>query len=56
MRIGEGQVDGDRDGGEFFAGGDDLEHQFGAAGIGVDVVEFVEAEQVQAPVLTHDPG
>jgi len=52
----EGQVGGDRDGGAFFAFGDDLEEQFGAAGVDLDVAEFVEAEQVEAAVAADDAG
>ena len=33
----EGQVGGDRDGGPFLACGDDLEEQFGASGVDLDV-------------------
>jgi hypothetical protein len=54
--IREGQVGGDRDGGSFFAFGDDLEQQFGSAGVDLDVAEFVEAEQVEAAVAGNDSG
>jgi hypothetical protein len=52
----EGQVGGDGDAGPFLAFGDDLEEEFGAAGVDLDVAEFVEAEQVQAGVAAHDAG
>jgi hypothetical protein len=39
--FGEGEVGGDGDGGAFFSFGDDLEEQFGAAGVELDVAEFV---------------
>ena len=52
----EGQVGGDGDGGAFLAFGDDLEEQFGSAGVDVDVAELVEAEQVEAAVAADDPG
>ena len=54
--FGERQVGGDRDRGSFFAFGDDLEQQFGAAWVDLDVAEFVEAEQVQAAVAGDDAG
>jgi hypothetical protein len=54
--IREGQVGGDRDGGSFFAFGDDLEQQFGSAWVDLDVAEFVEAEQVEAAVAGNDSG
>lgn len=38
----EGQVGGDRDGGAFFAFGDDLEEQFCSARVDLDVAEFDE--------------
>ena len=38
------------------AGGDDLEQQFGAAGVEVDVADLVEAEQVEAGVAADDAG
>src|SRR3954471_11666085 len=44
------------DGGLLLAGGDDLEQQFGAAGVEVDVADLVEAEQVQAGVAADDAG
>ena len=42
--------------GAFFAFGDDLEEQFGAARVDLDVAQFVEAEQVQAAVAADDAG
>ena len=48
--FGEGCVGGAGDGGSFFAGGDDLEEEFGAAGVEVDVAKFIKAEQVQGGV------
>ena len=56
MRFAERQVGPDRDGGSFVSLGDDLEEQFGAAGVDLDIAQFVEAEQVQASVAGHDPG
>ncbi len=40
--LAEGQVGPDPDGGFFVSFGDDLEEQFGAAGVDVDVAEFVD--------------
>ena len=40
--FGEGGVGCARDGGSFLAFGDDLEEEFGAAGVEVDVAEFVD--------------
>jgi len=45
--LAEGKVAGGSDGGFLFAFGDDLEQQLGAAGVELDVAEFVEAEQVE---------
>ncbi len=39
----EGQVGRDRDAGPFFAFGDDLEQQLGAAWVDLDITELVEA-------------
>ena len=44
----DGQVGGDRDGGPFFAFGDDLEEQFGSARVDLDVSEFVSRRRVRA--------
>jgi len=52
----EGQVGGDRDGGAFLAFGDDLEEEFGAAGVDVDVAEFVEQQEVEAAVAGDHAG
>ena len=49
-------VGGARDGGPFLPVGDDLEQQFGAAGVELDVAELVQAEQVQAAVAADDAG
>jgi len=46
VRFAERQVRPDRDRGSFFAFCDDLEQRFGAAGVELDVAEFIEAEQV----------
>ena len=51
-----GQVGGDGDGGLLFAFGEDLEEQLGAAGVELDVAEFVEAEQVESAVAGDDAG
>ena len=40
----------------FLSFGDDLEQQFGAAGVELDVAELVEAEQVEAAVAGDDAG
>ncbi len=48
--LGERRVGGDGDGGALFALGQDLEEQFGAARVEVDVVELVQAEQVEPAV------
>ena len=42
----EGRISGDPDGGGFFSFGENLEEQLGAAGVEVDVAEFIEAEPV----------
>ena len=42
--------------GAFLAFGDDLEQQLGAAGVELDVAEFVEAEQVEPAVAADDAG
>ena len=52
----EGQVRGDRDGRSFFAFGDDLEEQLGAAGVDFDVSELVQTEQVEASVAADHSG
>jgi hypothetical protein len=52
----ERQVGGDGDGGSFFSFGDDLEEELGAAGVELDVAEFVEQEQVEAAVAGDDAG
>jgi len=50
VRFAERQVGPDRDGGSFVSLGDDLEEQFGAAGVDLDVAELVEEQEVQAAV------
>jgi hypothetical protein len=52
--FGERGIGSASDGSFFLAGGDDLEQQFGAAGVEVDVADLVEAEQVEAGVATDD--
>jgi hypothetical protein len=52
----ERQVRADGDGGSFFSFGDDLEEQFGAARVELDVAELVEQEQVEAAVAADDAG
>ena len=42
--FGERGVGGDRDGGAFFAFGEDLEEEFGAAAVEFEVAQFVQAE------------
>jgi hypothetical protein len=54
--LAEGQVAGRRDAGAFFAFGDDLEQQFGAAGVDLDVADLVEAEQVESAVAGDNAG
>src|SRR5439155_19668790 len=49
-----GGVGGDANGGAFLAFGDDLEQRLGAAGIDLDVAEFVEQVQVEAAVAGHE--
>jgi hypothetical protein len=44
----EGQVGADSDAGAFLPFGDDLEQQFGAAGIDLDVAELVELCRLSA--------
>jgi hypothetical protein len=52
----EWQVGGDGDRVFLFAFGDDLEQQFGAAGVELDVAELVEAEQIEASVAGDESG
>jgi hypothetical protein len=52
----ERQVGPDRDGGAFVAFGDDLEQQFGAAGIDLDIAQFIEEQEVEAAVTADDAG
>src|SRR5215203_6502446 len=54
--FGEGGIGGAGDRGFLLARSDDLEQQFGAAGVEPDVSDFVEAEQIQMGVAGHDPG
>ena len=56
MRFAERQVGPDRDGGPFVPLGDDLEQQLGAAGVGLDVAEFVEQQEVQPAVAADRAG
>ena len=51
--LGERGVGGDGDGGALFPLRQDLEEQFGAARVEVDVVELVQAEQVE-PAIAGD--
>ena len=46
--LAEREVGPDSDGGFFLPLGDDLEEQFGAAGVDVDVAEFVEQQVPEA--------
>ena len=50
----ERQVRGHGDGGFLFSFGEDLEQQFGASGVELDVAELVEAEQVESAVAGDD--
>ena len=52
----KGRLGRDRDAGAFLAFGDDLEEQLGAAGVDLDVAEFVQAEQVEPPVAGDHAG
>jgi hypothetical protein len=54
--FGEGGVGGDRDRRAFFAFGEDLEEQFGAAAVEFEVAQFVQAEQVDAAVAGDGAG
>ena len=56
MRFGEGGVGRDGDGGAFLAFGEDLEQQFGAAAVQLEVAQFVQAEQVDAAVAGDGAG
>ena len=49
-------VAGDRDGGLLFAFGEDLEQQFGASPVELEVAELVEAEQVDPAVAGDGAG
>jgi hypothetical protein len=46
----------DRDEGSFFAFGDDLGQQFGAAGVELDIAQLVQQQEVQAAVAADDTG
>jgi hypothetical protein len=52
----EWQVRADRDGGSFFSFGDDLEQQFGAAEVELDVAELIQEQQAEAAVAADDAG
>src|SRR4029077_18891923 len=52
----EGGVGRDRDGGAFFAFGEDLEQQFGAAPVELEVAQLIKAEQVDAAVAGDGAG
>ena len=56
VRFAEGEVGADGDAGAFVSFGDDLEQQFGSAGVDLDVAQLVEQQQVQAGVSTNDAG
>ena len=51
--FGERRVGGDGDGGTLRSLGQDLEEQFGAARVEVDVVELIQADQAE-PAVTGD--
>src|ERR1700722_16856596 len=53
---GEGGVGRDGDGGAFLAFGEDLEQQFGAAPVQLEVAQLIEAEQVDAAVAGDGAG
>jgi hypothetical protein len=44
------------DGGLLFSLGENLEQQFGAAAVELDVAELVDAKQVEAPVAGDESG
>jgi hypothetical protein len=50
------EVGADADAGAFLSFGDDLEQQFGAVGIDLDVAQFVEQQDVEAAVAADHPG
>ena len=52
----ERQIGPDRDGGSFLPLGDDLEQQFGAAGVELDVAQLIEQQEIQAAVTADDAG
>src|SRR5580700_7004152 len=54
--FGEGGVGRDRDGGAFLAFGEDLEQQFGAAPVQLEVAELVQAQKVDAAVAGDGAG
>src|SRR3974377_293005 len=54
--LGEGGVGRDGDGGAFFALGEDLEQQFGAAPVQLEVAQLVQAEQVDPAVAGDGAG
>jgi len=54
LRLGEGKVGGDRDGGPFLLCGDDVEEQLGASGVDLDAAELVEAAQIEPGVAADD--
>src|SRR5262249_55756122 len=54
--LGEGGVGRDRDGGAFFAFGEDLEQQLGAAPVQLEVAQLVQAEQADAAVAGDGAG
>jgi hypothetical protein len=55
VRFAEGQVGGDRDGGPFFAFGDDLKEQFGSARVDLDVSELIELSRYRHSSIYADP-
>jgi hypothetical protein len=52
----ERQICPDRDGGSFLPLCDDLEQQFGAAGVEPDVAQLIEQQEIQAAVTADDAG
>jgi hypothetical protein len=51
-----GAWSGDRDGGAFFPFGEDLEQQFGAAPVQLEIAQLVQAQKIDAAVAGDGPG
>ena len=52
----KGWFDGRGDRGAFFAFGENLEEQLGAAGVDADIAELVDQQQVESSVAADDLG